>query len=283
MIPVWARMGRKAPAGASYPLDGLDDDLWAAWAPYRLLSSFSSAYIRVRRSNDNAEADCASDAEIASHCGANNGFIVTLYDQTGNSRNATQTTAASQPKIYNGSAIITDIGGMPCADYDGTDDYLDTPSMSSSGLTTIEMFGAAKNDADPAASNGKAGCVFFTNSAGTGTHHPWTDGSIYDGTFRSARASGNPTDALTSTYVWGVLSVTSGNFTLWINAEQLHNAATGSFSLTHQSALTNPRIGMALAQSAPTTKYWYDGKIGAVLLYSADKSSDRTSIRSAIT
>jgi hypothetical protein len=56
-----------------------------------------------------------------------NGFVTTWYDQSGNNRNATQTTAGSQPRIVN-AGIIEAINGKPVVSFDGTD-ILNTPSF----------------------------------------------------------------------------------------------------------------------------------------------------------
>ena len=44
-----------------------------------------------------------TDGTLATFCGANNGYVKTWYDQSGNANNATQATNADQPKIYNES------------------------------------------------------------------------------------------------------------------------------------------------------------------------------------
>ena len=44
-----------------------------------------------------------TDGTLATFCGANNGYVKTWYDQSGNANNATQATLVDQPKIYNES------------------------------------------------------------------------------------------------------------------------------------------------------------------------------------
>lgn len=78
----------------------------------RYLTSYTGNLIRLRRSNDNAESNFGyveatgllDTAAIATWLGANNAFVVTWYDQSGNGRNATQTTAANQ-SAYVASAV----------------------------------------------------------------------------------------------------------------------------------------------------------------------------------
>lgn len=80
-------------------------------------SVYSGAAIRIRRSSDNTEQDInfvssSANAKIdtsalLSFVGANNGFVTTWYDQSGNNRNAYQTTGQNQPTIVvNGDIIL---------------------------------------------------------------------------------------------------------------------------------------------------------------------------------
>ena len=57
-----------------------------------------------------------SDFEIVSH--SSSGFVETWYDQSGNSNDAVQETAGSQPKIVNAGTLLNEL------DFDGTDDTL---------------------------------------------------------------------------------------------------------------------------------------------------------------
>jgi hypothetical protein len=54
---------------------------------------------------------------------AGNGFVTTWYDQSGNGRNATQTTAGLQPRIVN-NGVVEAINGKPEITFDGVNDYL---------------------------------------------------------------------------------------------------------------------------------------------------------------
>lgn len=90
----------------------------AAYSLRLLRTAYTGSAIRVRRSNDNTERDIGfvrnvlnTDA-LLSFCGANNGFVVTWYDQSGNARDATQSTAASQPQIVSSGSVLT-MKGVP--------------------------------------------------------------------------------------------------------------------------------------------------------------------------
>ena len=49
---------------------------------------------------------------LLAHVGGGNGFVTTWYDQSGNGRNATQATAANQPRIVSNGVLHT-LGGRP--------------------------------------------------------------------------------------------------------------------------------------------------------------------------
>jgi len=106
---------------------------------------YSGAAIRVRRSSDNTEQDinfASSGANalidtsaLLSFVGANNGFIVTWYNQNGSSNHATNSTASEQPRIVNAGVIEME-NGYPCIFFSGTN-QLNLSLISSSTEVTI--------------------------------------------------------------------------------------------------------------------------------------------------
>lgn len=85
---------------------------------WKLRSAYAGNALRVRRASDNAETNIGWDAAdnsidtaaLASHCGASNGFLVTLNDQSGNGRNLTQATTSHQHKIYDSATGAVALG-----------------------------------------------------------------------------------------------------------------------------------------------------------------------------
>jgi hypothetical protein len=83
-----------------------------AYSLRRLATAYTGPLIRVRRSSDNTEQDIGytsgnvlDESALTSFVGANNGFVTTWYDQSGNGKNLTQSTAINQPKIVNSGSI----------------------------------------------------------------------------------------------------------------------------------------------------------------------------------
>jgi len=87
------------------PLD-LVGGAWFAHSLRRISSTYTGALCRIRRNSDNTESDIGYTQEngldiptLVTFLGGANGYIVKLYDQTGNGHDAMQITAANQPLI----------------------------------------------------------------------------------------------------------------------------------------------------------------------------------------
>jgi hypothetical protein len=105
----------------------------AAYSLRKLRTAYTGNAIRVRRASDNAEQDIAfvsnilDTSSLTTFCSGTNGFITTWYDQSGNGRNATQTTAANQPQIVSSGSVILE-NGKPSIKFDGNNDFLEFSS-----------------------------------------------------------------------------------------------------------------------------------------------------------
>lgn len=93
-----------ADGGVTPPLDSVTA-VRAYSVSRQLRTAYAGSAIRVRRSSDDAEQDIGfsggvlDTASLLSFVGAGDGFITTVYDQSGNAENSTQSTAAGQPQI----------------------------------------------------------------------------------------------------------------------------------------------------------------------------------------
>jgi hypothetical protein len=118
------------PAFGQNPLDNLGltsgTPAAAAYSLRKLSTSYTGNAIQVRRSSDTitqnigftASGDLDTTALKAFVGVGNNGFVTTWYDQSGNGRNAAQTTATLQPRIVSNGALITE-NGRPYIDFTG--------------------------------------------------------------------------------------------------------------------------------------------------------------------
>lgn len=129
------------------PLDKVSGGPVVAFAMQRLFTSYGGYCCNVRRSSDNATADIGFDQNgmldapaLLAHCGAGDGFVVTWYDQSGNSRNATQATTTKQAKLVS-SGVVNTLGNTNCLSPAGASAY-QTASINLTGLTAATVFTA---------------------------------------------------------------------------------------------------------------------------------------------
>lgn len=94
---------------------------FAAYSLRKLRSLYPGNCIRIRRANDNAEANIGfssnwvDKAAVDAHCTTNDGFVVGFFDQSGNGNYLPQPSAPLQFKIWNGSTRdwVATIGSRP--------------------------------------------------------------------------------------------------------------------------------------------------------------------------
>jgi hypothetical protein len=132
----------------SFGFIGLLDDYPNAAAAYslRLLRvGYTGSAIRVRRASDNTEQNIGfingelDVATLESFCSGTNGFVTTWYDQSGNARDATQTTAANQPQIVSSGSVITD-NGKPSILINSTKNSNSSTRLQTQQFTLLQPF-----------------------------------------------------------------------------------------------------------------------------------------------
>jgi hypothetical protein len=111
-------------------LDELATSASSAYSLRKLRVAYAGSAIKVRRSSDDTTQDIGftaagvlDTAAIATFVGANNGFIDTWYDQSGNSLNLTAASTGEQPRIVSAGTIDTR-NTLPAIKFDGTDDWM---------------------------------------------------------------------------------------------------------------------------------------------------------------
>jgi hypothetical protein len=82
---------------------------------------------------------------LTSFCSGTNGFVTTWYDQSGNSRNATQTTASLQPQIVSSGSIIN-VNSKPCVQFDGSNDIMKFIGSGTSSSNTLFVLSKSNNN-----------------------------------------------------------------------------------------------------------------------------------------
>jgi len=147
-LPLSLKMVRTTSAAATDLLLDTYTGAAAAYSVRKLDKDYTGSCMRVREASGDTETDIGFDGSgnldtsaIATHCGSANGYVVTWYDQSGNSNNATQSTASLQPQIYNGTAVITE-NGKPAIDWAGNK-QLPTPLSGTGGSPAFTSFHVA--------------------------------------------------------------------------------------------------------------------------------------------
>ena len=126
--------GNAAPVG-----DFADAPVEIAVGLRKLVGSYSGNAIKLRRSSDNAEQDFGFTssgeldvAAIQTWLGSSTGYVKTIYDQSGNSRDFTHSTASRQPEL-----LISGVNSMPTLNFTTSNQLRMTSNVLSWPLTII--------------------------------------------------------------------------------------------------------------------------------------------------
>jgi len=244
----------------------------AAYSVRRLSSSYTGNLIRVRRSSDNAEQDISYDLNnvldetaLLAFVGANDGFVTTWYDQSGNTRNATNTTANKQPKIVSAGSILTQ-NSKPNINF--TAQCLKIGTQVNLNAASYITF-AGKSSSTAAYSS--AGILNYDASDdpslrfGAGSGNPGNEFLMYfnGGYAINAQTSGTTYSLFTHTMTGSYTA------TLFRNATQI---ATG----TRSGALSNVlELSIGRYTSDSLTR---NGDMQELIIWASDQSSNRTGI-----
>jgi len=248
-----------APISANLLLDDYPGAI-AAYSLRELSTSWAGQdVIRVRESGSNTSQDFTAaeiiDGTLATFCGANDGFVVTWYDQSGNGNDATQGTTSFQPQIVSAGSVMTE-GGKPIIKAADDTRILTIPISSTSIndlFATISLdnsddwFHTTLSDGSSSfflnAQNGSTATVLQGN---VGSPSYYRNGSIYTGPTRD--------DVYDDFQGQNVLSIIGASPTLW------------------------PKVNIGYRQQGPIKM----ANIQEIIIYSSDQSANRTAIESNI-
>lgn len=141
MIPIGI-LTASATSSFSFLLDQYPNAA-GAYSLRKLRSAYTGNCIQVRRSSDNATQNIGfvnnilDTTALTTFCGAGNGFVSIWYDQSGNSKDATNSTLANQPQIVSSGSVIL-VNGKAALQVDTTDNLTITGTipLSPSGIKT---------------------------------------------------------------------------------------------------------------------------------------------------
>lgn len=251
----------------SFLLDTYSGAAVAYSAARRLSSTYTGSLIRVRRSSDNTEQDIGytagnllDEAALTSFVGAGDGFITTLYDQSGNSKNATQTTASNQHRIVSSGTIET-ISGKPAFN------TLTRPNMGLTSTTYSNAITVAKVDTQ--------NLVNYVIGIST----PTTTGLFYNGSLSGVDGLGGFDGSNVRTTTGEDTNRHLGWFQmksskLFVARDGAAETDTGSFS----ASLNLTEIGGRAASPV----LYFQGKIQEIVVYNSDQTANKSGIETNI-
>ena len=255
-------------------LPGLLLDLYpsaaAAYSVRKLRTAYSGSAIRVRRSSDNAEQNIGftalgnlDESALTSFCGSGNGFVTTWYDQSGNARNATQTTAANQPQIVSVGNVILE-ASKPTLQFDGADDFFTNTTINiSQPITRFTTAKKTSSTKQSVFSDSNTTNRFILYSGGSGDNN-----GLFVASYDNLGANLNTTSNTNRNLFYELAN--SGSNALAINAGTAITGNNGSNGL-NQLSIGNLRLTLV-----PT--YYLLGNFQELVIYNSNQSSNRTGI-----
>lgn len=266
----------------SYLLD-LYQNASAAYSMRRLRDAYTGSCIKVRRSSDNTEQDINFDTNgyldenaLTTFVGANNAFITTWYDQSGNGRDATQSTAVNQPQIVT-SGTIEKQNNKVVIKFDGSNDYL--TANGSYSLATHSLFATAKS-----VNNANVKTIFGRSSSSVSSDRREAFSYILSAEYH-LQVSNN------SNFPTAIKGFTSTNYALFTAITQ---GATGTMAnyINGSVGTTATSVASGLSGTIVTTigtvyqasglSFYYEGSLGEIIVYAINQSSNQAAIESNI-
>ena len=199
-------------------------------------------------------------------------FVETWYDQSGNSRDAVQTTTSEQPKLASSGTLETDANGKITMLFDGTDDDFDLPSTVMSSLDSVSAF----NVCSSSTTSGVKVALGLSRSQGSAKRHylPLLSSAqffhSYDNHF--ADSSQKLADADTNQHLFSSVAGAS-------TAKGFFDGGDAKFSETSVSTYASNTAGGI--GSTNGTLNW-QGDISEIIIYNSDQTSDFDAINTQI-
>lgn len=237
----------------------------AAYSLRKLRSTYTGSAIRVRRASDNTEQDIdfvnneLDTSTLTSFCSGTNGFVKTWYDQSGNGRNATQTTASAQPQIVSSGSVILE-NGNPSVQFDGSNHFFNVSYTFTA--QPIYMFSVAQLDWTSPIGSVIVGPNQFINEPLVFGRRGSTGYWILFGGAVLVDIVGDNLQNLHSVYA------NSTNSFYYLNGSQRLNGNAGT--------------GYKIDYIGRSGNDFQDGKTQELILYNSDQSTNRTGIETNI-
>ena len=245
----------------------------AAAYSLRNLIDTTTSVVRVRRSNDNTEQDFSAaeitDGTLTTFTGANDGFVTTWYDQSGNNKHAVQATASEQPKIVDNGVVILENGKSGIV-WSGDKRLLITSLnvQNSKRFTQISVFKTSNkpNELDWILSG------YNSNNFGIAFQNNINESRfLFDGSWRNA--SGMITEVNTQ-YLRSIYRTSDTSANVYNNENSYLSNVIGDTSYNN--------IPIAIGNHLYQDESPLDFIIQEIIIYPTDQSTNRTGIETNI-
>jgi len=224
----------------------------AAYSLRRLSSSYVGSAVEVYNGSSYANVGFNVFGELdtvalAAHCGSNDGFVSKWYDQSGNSFDFSNGTAAERPKIYDGLTGVVTEGNKPAL------------LFSSSGLKNTDSINASVSDYTFMAVLNRSSIVndwFFDTQTGR-LAISGSSGAYYDGGWKGT--------ALSTGYKFVELYLNSTGSNIYENASLTQSGVSYT-----QTAITSANsIGMYYGGG----QRYIQGTMQEMIIYPSDQDA----------
>jgi hypothetical protein len=261
----------------------------AAYSLRKLRTAYTGSAIRVRRSvGSPAEKDIGfvnnelDVSDLQSFCSGTDGFVTTWYDQSGNGRDATQTTAANQPQIVSSGSVITQ-NGKPSIQLDGGSSFMGMQSVGNmiNNINYFNSFTLLQSSSngqicvfESTYSNGNARVISergrtTTNAYGIGGRRVLSDTFNY-----------NVSNTTTSSFVLmsNIIDYLNSNLYIYQNGSNVASNTSYQADGSTDTDTTN----FVFFRRALVSSGFFNGKCSELIMYTSNQSSNRTGIESNI-
>ena len=239
----------------------------------KLRNAYTGSAVRVRRSSDNAEQDIGFNganeidtAVLKTFIGANTGYVVKWYDQSGNANDASQSTTTQQGAIVISGAVQR-TNGKVSVYFDGDDAY-NTATVSLNTYLYISAIFKASNNFIIAEHSTNA----YTNGDGffylTDANAPWFFSRSSAFYYCSGSISWAGTNQVLTT-----LSNNSSGAAYYKNGVVQNNGTVNGSSLSNTSYTDNIYLW-----SRANTSLIISGYAQETIIWDKDMASDRAAV-----
>lgn len=271
-------------------LDIFQTNLEWAWSTgRRLRTSYTGNIIRVRRSTDNTESNFGylpngdvNISAIVSFCGTGNGFLTTIYDQSGLARNLIQPTTTLQPQVVVNGVPNTQNGKL-IPIYNGATNSRSMYVNSSTGMFKFMHDGTSSTMYSVHRVNDNSGSKTLLNTRNAPSDTGFT--IFYDSTERQAfivfnagaiavnpsAISGITSPQILTQFVDADNIITANRESAWRNGTLISGNNTANTAVNTGNSTRIMQIGTNGSAGVP-----FDGWISEMAMWSIDMTTSRS-------